>query len=124
VTEIKRNARGFNVYAKIEDRDQNEIVVQQSSADPLDAVRIFTYSKDGDAVREFVPYRQPSAWTGAPKVGLGPSPGYSAVTPHLDVEGCKALIAALQTHIEYVEGRQCDSDEDEYEADEDDQWVP
>lgn len=107
----KTTARGFAIYAEIEDADGHTVRVQQSSAGGMAHVRIYTSNPDGSNVSH---WKAGGGWEPAPRPGAGDPPwrdgdpvrvqseGWSAASPHLDPDGCRALIAALQAHLDAV----------------------
>jgi hypothetical protein len=109
----QRTARGLRIYAEIEDANGSTVRVQQSSAGGMEHVRIYTSNADGAAVMH---WRAGGGWEPAPRVGASDPPwregdplrpsseGWQAVSPHLDPDGCRALIAALQAHLDAIGG--------------------
>ena len=102
-------ARGFSVYADFLDTAVNRIRVQESSSIGLGAVWIFASMPSGRCVNH---WRRGGGWEEAPRPGDDDPPwkpgdplvvdseGWMSVSPHLDAEGCRTVIAALREHLE------------------------
>lgn len=111
--ETKTTARGFVIYDEWQDSHGHTIRVQESSA-AGGGVWIFT--EDAEHGHTVNHWRAGGGWERAPRVGEGdpppkpgdplrpPSEGWSSISPHLSVDDCRRLIAALTAHIERAEG--------------------
>lgn len=88
----RKTERGFQDYAAIIDTHRNILTVRESSAACVRAVWLFTTDENGVEVKVGMPWRP---------LKSGEHFQYAnAVSPHLDVEAAKRLVAALQRFID------------------------
>lgn len=115
--EHKKDGRGFAIYAEIIDTRGNKILVKQSSAYGMHCLYLFCHDPEGHSVVEWVPG---VGWQPMPEPRYIGPPGHDAftaggqaVTPHLNPQQVRELIAALEAHLKHVEEKQLGFDDDD-----------
>lgn len=105
--ELKRDGRGFAIYAEIRDTRNNKIIVKQSSAYGMHCLYLFCHDADGHSAVEWVPG---VGWKPMPEPRYIGPPGHDAftaggqaVSPHLNPRQVRELITALELHLQHVE---------------------